>query len=71
MIWKTLTERTPHKKFRCGSVNNLIAKCTKPPKNNKKRPNKVSFNKRGNRALQKECEKSDDEKDQKIYTSMV
>ena len=30
------TERTPHKIFRCGYVDNLISKCPKPPKDNKK-----------------------------------
>ena len=30
------TERTPHKCFRCGSEDNLIAKCPNPPKGNDK-----------------------------------
>ena len=34
------TERTPCKCFRCGSVDNIIAKCPKTPKDNKKRKNK-------------------------------
>ena len=37
------TERTPQKCFRCGSEDNIIAKCTKPPKDNKKRQNQVRF----------------------------
>ena len=30
------TEFTPRKYFKCGYVDNLIAKCLKPPKNNEK-----------------------------------
>ena len=30
------TERTPQKCFGCGSIDNLIDKCPKPPKDNKK-----------------------------------
>ena len=29
---KQQTKRTPHKCFRCGSVDNIIDKCPKPPK---------------------------------------
>ena len=34
---KQRTERTPHKCFICGSEDHLIAKCPKPPKDNKKK----------------------------------
>ena len=37
---KKRTECTPRKWFRCGSVDNLIAKCTKPPKYNRKQKKK-------------------------------
>ena len=35
--YKQWTKRSPHKCFRCGSVDHLIDKCLKPPKDNKKR----------------------------------
>ena len=38
------TECTPRKCFRRVSVDNLIGKCPKPPKDNKKRQNIVCFN---------------------------
>ena len=60
-------ERTPWKKFRCGYEDRLITKCPKPPKENKKRINKVRFNEKVNRA----CDKSKDNNDQKIYAYMT
>ena len=45
----------------------MIAKCPKPPKDNEKRRKKVRFNEKGNRA----CDKSEDNNDHKIYTSMA
>ena len=50
---KQRTERTPWKFFRFRSIDNLIAKYPKPPKDNEKKQNKVHFNKRGNCASQK------------------
>ena len=38
------TERPPCKYFRCGSVDHLISKCLKPPKDNKKRRKTARFN---------------------------
>ena len=52
-------------------MDRLIAKCLKPPKYNKNKRKKVSFNERGNCASQKEFEGSDDNNDQKIYASMA
>ena len=46
-------ERTPHKFFRCVSVDHIIPKCLKPPKDNEKRRKQVCLNERGNGALQK------------------
>ena len=68
---KQLTERTPRKCFRTGSEYNLIAKCTKPHKDNEKRRNQFRFNERGNHASQKESENGDNENDQKIQASMA
>ena len=58
---KQRTERTPYNIFRCGSVDNLISKCPKPPKYNEKRRKQVHFNERGNRALQKESDNGKDD----------
>ena len=44
------TERTPRKCFICVSQYHLIAKCPKPPKDNKKRKTKLCSNEKGNRA---------------------
>ena len=44
------TERPPGKCFICGSVDNLIDKYPKSPKDNKKKGNNDRFNERGNRA---------------------
>ena len=41
---KQRTERTTQKCFRCGSVDHLIAKFSKPPKDNKKQRKQVCFN---------------------------
>ena len=41
-------ECTPCRCFRCGSEDHIIAKCSNPPKDNKKRQNKVRFSERGN-----------------------
>ena len=47
------TEHISHKFSRCGSGDNLIAECPKPPKHNKKQRKQFRFSERGNRALQK------------------
>ena len=44
------TEHTPRKCFICGSKDNLIEKCLKPPKENDKQRKQVSFNEKDNRA---------------------
>ena len=54
---------TPRKCFRCGSEDHLNSKSLKPPKENKKRLNQVSFNEKVNRA----CNNSKNNSDQKIY----
>ena len=61
------TERTPQKCFRCGSEDHLIEKCPKPPKENEKWRIQVRFNEKGNFA----CDNSENNNDQKIYTSMA
>ena len=63
---KQRTERTPCKFFRCGSIDNLIAKFLKPPKDNKKRQKKVCFIEMGNCGLKKVYENGDNDNDQKI-----
>ena len=45
----------------------MIAKCPKPPKDNEKRQNKVSFNEKGNSAY----DNGKNNCDQKIYASMA
>ena len=45
---------TPRKCFRCGSEDNLIAKCTKPPKEIEKRRKQVRLNENFNRAFNAE-----------------
>ena len=60
----------PRKRFRCGSVDHIIAKCQKPPKDGeKKNGKKVSFQdkEKGNSAK----DNSDDEDDLKVYASMA
>ena len=61
------TERTPRKCCRCGSKYCLIAKYTKPPKDNEKRQNKVCFNENFIRA----CNNGKNNSAQKIYASMT
>ena len=50
---KLRAELTPHKCFRCGCIDHIVAKCPKPPRENEKLQKKVRFNERGNRAPQK------------------
>ena len=64
---KRLTEQTPQKCFRCGSEDQLIAKCPKPPIDNEKRRKQVIFNEKGNRV----CDNGKNNSDQKIYASMA
>ena len=45
----------------------MIAKFTKPPKDNEKRRNQVRFNEKGNRA----CDNGENNSDQNIYASMA
>ena len=52
--------------FRCGSVDHLIAKCPKPPKDGEKKNGKKDKEK-GNSAK----DNSDDEDDLKVYASMA
>ena len=64
------SDRPPQKCFRCGSVEHLIAKCPKPPKDGeKKNGKKVSFQdkEKGNSAK----DNSDDEDEHKVYASMA
>ena len=60
-------EGTPQKCFRCGSEDHMIAKCSKPPKDNEKRLKQVRFNEKGNRA----CNKGKNNDDHKIYAYMA
>ena len=61
------TERTPHKLFRYGYEDHLIAKCSKQPNENEKRRKQVFLNEKGNCA----CENGQNNSDQKIYASMA
>ena len=70
-LYKQQTEQTPCKCFICGSVYNLITKCPKLLKDKDKFQKQVCFNERVNGALQKICEKGDDDNDQKIYAFMA
>ena len=45
----------------------MIAKCTKPPKDNEKRRKQASFNKKGNRA----CDNGKNNSDKKIHASIA
>ena len=45
----------------------MIAKCTKPPKDNEKRQKKVRFNEKVNCA----CNNDENDNDHKIYASMA
>ena len=60
-------ERTSRKCFICGSEDHLIAKFSKPPKDNEKRRKQVRFNEKGNSAWDSDKNNSD----QKIYASMA
>ena len=60
-------ERTHHKCSRCGSEYHMIAKCPKPPRDNKKRQKQVRLNEKGNRA----CNNGENNDEQKIYASML
>ena len=60
-------EKPPWKCFICGSEDNMIAKCPKPPKDNEKRRRQVRFNEKGNRA----CNNGENNNDHKIYESMA
>ena len=57
--------------FRCGSVNHIIVKCLKPPKDNKKQWKQVHFNKNCNRALQTESENGDNYNNKRVYAYMA
>ena len=61
------TERTPRKVFGCGPEDHLIAKCPKPPKENKKQRKQVHLNEKGNSA----CDNDKNNSDQNIYASMA
>ena len=60
-------ERTPQKRFRCGSEDHMIAKCTNPPKDNEKQQKQVRFNEKCNRAYGN----GENNSDQNIYASMA
>ena len=60
-------ERTPRKYFKCRYEDHMIAKCPKPPKDNKKRKNQVHFNEKGNHT----CDIGENSSDQNIYASMA
>ena len=60
-------ERPPQKCFRCAYGDHMIAKFPKPPKENEKRRNQVSFNEIGNRA----CDNGENNYDHKIYAYMA
>ena len=60
-------ERPPRKCFRCGSENHMIAKCTKPQKDNEKWRRQVHFNEKGNCAR----DNGKNNNDHKIYASMA
>ena len=68
---KRRTEHIPSKYFRYGSEYHQIDKFVQPPKDKKKRQNKVRFSERGNRELQKECKNGDNDNDQRKYSSMA
>ena len=61
------SERPPWKCFRCGCEDHMIAKCPKPPKDNKKRRKQVRFNEEGNHA----CDNGKNNDDHKIYAYMA
>ena len=61
------TEQTPQKCFKCGSEDNLIAKCPNSPKDNEKRRKQVRLNEKGNCA----CHNGKNNSYQNIYASMA
>ena len=65
------TERTLCKSFICVSVDNIISKCPKPPKDLKKRQKTVCSSERRNRTFQKGSENGDNDNNRKIYASMA
>ena len=69
--YKQQTKHPPHKYFRYGFIDHIIAKSPKPSEDNEKRRKQVSFNERDNNTLQKESKKIDNEDNQKIYASMA
>ena len=60
-------ERTPQKCSRCGSEDQLIAKCSNIPKENEKWRKQVRFNEKGNLA----CDNNKNNSEQKIYAYMA
>ena len=60
-------EHTPRKCFRCGSEDHMIAKCPNSQKDIEKQRKQVRLNKKDNCA----CNNSENNDDQKIYTSMA
>ena len=59
-------QRPPRKCFKCGSEDNMIAKCPNPPKDNEKRRKQVRFNEKVNRAR----DNGENNDNHKIYTYM-
>ena len=60
-------ERPPQKRFRYGSEDHMIAKCSNPPKDNDKWQRQVRLNEKGNRA----CDNGENNDGHKIYASMT
>ena len=58
------TECTPHRYFRCGSIDDLIANYPKPPKDMKKRQKQFRFNERGNHTPKTISDNDDDDNNQ-------
>ena len=61
------TECPPRGCFRCGSEDHIIAKCSKPPRDNEKRQSKLRFNEKVNCA----CDNGENNYDHKIHASMA
>ena len=64
---KKNSDRPARKCFRCGSEDNMIAKCPKPPKDSEKRCKSEKSKEKGNRG----CDNSDDDNELKVYASMA
>ena len=64
---KNNSDRPTRNCFRCRSEDQMIAKCTKPPKDSEKIRKSVRSNEKGSRA----CDNSEDDNDHKIYASMA